>query len=139
MPLEDMPWAMYAPVVSDRFRAFLEEHAPGHAQYFEVIFKGPKKLIPDRPYFLVNWLHVVDCIDFDKSDWYEEDEDGDEPRYDFNEIVLDPTRVPPEVRIFRLRHFEVVTAIDSGLADEIKRAKFTGPQFYRIEGGLRPL
>lgn len=133
VPLEDMPWSMYAPVVSDRFRAFLEEHAAGHAQYFEVILKGPKKLIPGQAYFLVNWLHVVDCIDFERSDWYEEDEEGDEPRYDFNEIVLDPSRVPPGVRIFRLRHFDVVTAIDADLAREIKRTGITGPQFYPIE------
>lgn len=132
--VEDMPWCGMAYVVSERFRKLLKEKAPGHAQFFKAEVTGPKKqvamLAPALPYHVVNWLHVVDCIDMKKSE-YDADDDG-EGEYLFSRVVLDATRVPEDVLIFRLRQDETTTMIDAALAKKIRKAGITGPQFYNL-------
>lgn len=176
-PLEDMPWTGSVPLVSERFKNFIEANAPGHAQFFEAELRLPNKPInpsdkkymlpkgkrlykklypngfdpevlrPTQPYYVVNWLHSVDCIDVERSltlgrtlvlDEYltEWDEYHNNNNYydniDMSTTVLDATRVPQEVLIFRLKRFMVTTCIDSHLALKMLDAGLTGVQFYSI-------
>jgi hypothetical protein len=136
-PLEDLPWSFKVPVVSERLRTFLENEAPGNAQFFEARIVGPKRLLPKEPYYLVNWLHVVDCIDLDKSEWDDQDPPtGDPAQYDYWRIVVDPSRVPADVFVFRLKYFHVTIVIDQRLAQKIRKQGFTGPQFYDLSRSI---
>jgi len=157
-PLEDMPWSFIVPIVSQRFKEFLETEAPGHAEFFEVELVGPKPFDPDslkhmlpkgrrrfkamfpngfdpealrprQPYYVVNWLHALDCIDRERSI---RDSAPDDPDITFEVIEIDPRRVPEDVLIFRPVLFMVTTYIDTRLAKKILDAGFTGPQFYPI-------
>lgn len=141
LPLEDMPWSFEVHVVSERLRAWFEREAPDHAQYIECSFYGPKKLIPKTPYYLVNWLHLVDCIDMKKSEYevLPPSKRGGEPEYDFDHFVVDPKKVPKDVLIFRPKLYETVVAIDTRLADKLKASEFTGPQFYPLSIPLSEL
>lgn len=136
--VEDMPWCGTAYVVSKRLRQFLETEAPGHAQFFEAEVTGPKKLIqtldPALPYYIVNWLHIVDCIDLKKSEYDVDEEPGEDPDYTFYRMALNPAKVPRNVHIFRLERDCTTTVIDSRLAEKIKKAGFIGPQFHKVEG-----
>jgi hypothetical protein len=135
---EDMPWCGAAHVVSSRLRRFLQQEAPGHAQFFKAEVTGPKKLLamltPLEPYYVVNWLHLIDCIDLKKSEYDVEHEPGEEPDYTFFRLKLDPARVPPDVLIFRLKYESTTTVIDARLAEKIRRAGFVGPQFDPVQG-----
>lgn len=136
--VEDMPWCGMAYVVSKQFRRFLEAEAPGHAQFFEAEVSGPKKLLqtlaPALPYYIVNWLHIIDCIDLKKSEFEVDEEPGEEPDYTFFRLVLDPVKVPDDVQIFRLKRDVTTTLIDSRLVRKIKHAGITGPQFHKVQG-----
>lgn len=136
--VEDMPWCGMAYVVSKRFRKFLAQEAPGHAQYFEAEVTGAKKslekLAPALPYSVVNWLHLVDCINLKKSEYDIDEEPGEQPDYTFYRLVLDPKKVPDDVLIFRLKHDETTVVIDARLARKITDAGITGPQFNKIGG-----
>lgn len=176
-PLEDMPWTGSVPLVSDRFKKFIEAEAPDHAQFFEAelvlptkpidpsdkkymlpkakrLYKklypngfDPEVLRPMQPYYIVNWLHSVDCIDLERT--FELDRAGvlEEHLAEWNEtylnsytyddidtgvMVLDVSRVPKDVMIFRLVHQMETVCIDSRLARMMLDAGLTGAQFYSI-------
>jgi hypothetical protein len=91
--VEDMPWCGAAHVVSSWFRRFLQREAPGHAQFFRAEVTGPKRLLSmlaaaEPYYYVVNWLHLIDCIDLRKSEYDVEEEPGEEPDDIFFRLVL---------------------------------------------------
>lgn len=136
--VEDMPWCGMAHVVSNRFRRFLQQEAPGHAQFFKAELTGSKKLLqavsPACPYYVVNWLHVVDCIDLKKTQYDLNDELDEDPDYTFFRLTLSPAKVPRDVSIFRLKHEVGTVVIDAQLANKIEAAGITGPQFDEVHG-----
>lgn len=134
IPLEDMPWSLHCEVVSDRFRKFIEEHAPEHAQFFQVDFYGPKKLLPTQPYYIINWIRVIDCIDMQKSDYerYEILGSNGVFRNRFYSIVIDENRVQDDVKVFRLKHCEHYVGIRDDFAKQMRAAGLTGIQIYDL-------
>ena len=136
--VEDMPWCGMAHVVSNRFRRLLQQEAPGHAQFFKAELAGSKKLLQAMssacPYYVVNWLHMVDCIDLKKSEYDLSEELDQEPEYTFFTLTLSPAKVPKEVFVFRIKHEIGTVVIDAQLAQRIRAAGITGPQFYEVQG-----
>jgi hypothetical protein len=125
--LDDMPWSLDSNFfVSDRFREFLEAEVPGHAQFLPVRMEGPGVDEAHRRYWAVNWLHLLDCIDLPRS----MDEGTAGPW--MPTVVIDPARIPPDILVGRLKHRLVTTIIRGDLVKKIKKAKFTGPQFYEV-------
>lgn len=125
---EDMPWPCFSvEIVSDRLRLFLEEHAPGAAEYHPVRFQGPRSEHIPGPYWCMNWLRRFDCLDEDMS--MDEDEDG---RRFVQVPVIDPTRIPDDGVLGLLGGYEVYKLIRNDLKLKIQKAGFLGPQFYRI-------
>jgi hypothetical protein len=132
--LEDMPWTIDSvPLVSDRFKRFLEEKVPGHAQFLPLRMEGPGVDDEHRFFWAVNWLKCVDCLDLARSmNEYSPEEGGGV----FKEwTVIDPHRIPVDVVIGRLdkggdRMSQVLIRDD--LRRAIISAGFTGPQFYGV-------
>lgn len=135
---EDMPWCGMAFVVSDRLRKFLQKEAKGHAQFFEAELTGKKSVLAlaeeKGPFFVVNWLKMVDCIDLKKSEYDLDEDEGEEPDYTFYTIKLAPKKVPAAALIFRLKHECTSTVIDEELAKKMQKAGFVGPQFGKVQG-----
>lgn len=112
--------------VSDRLREFLEAEAPGHAQYLPVRMEGPGVGEAQRRYWVVNWLHLLDCLEGPTSAEIRASGTG------LRMVVIDAERIPPNVLVGRLKDRRVTTIVRSDLVRKIKKAKFTGPQFYDV-------
>jgi hypothetical protein len=123
------------PVVSERFREFLERRAPGHAQFFPVRLEGPAELLPKSPYYVVNWTKILPAIDMDKSVYRRRPlyKGSTQEFISFDSIIIDERSVPVNVRAFRLEKFSVAVVIDTEFANEIKEYGLTGVQFYKLE------
>jgi hypothetical protein len=64
------------------FRRFLQREAPGHAQFFRAEVTGTRRLLSmlaaaEPYYYVVTWLHLIDCIDLRKSEYDVEEEPDD--------------------------------------------------------------
>lgn len=129
-PIEDMPWVgPNIHVVSDRLRALLEKYAPGAGQYLPVRMMSNGLALDVGHYWVVNWLHLVDCIDWKKSVY--EESTLTPGRYFFFLLVIDPQRIQDH-SILRIRHFDVQTLIRDEIRRILESENITGPQYYNI-------
>lgn len=86
--------------VADRFKEFVERHAPDHCEFCPVYIEWPARYPKMPQYWYTNWLKVIDCFDREKSDvqlnYY------GNGAHSWVEYVIDPARVPDDALIFRL-------------------------------------
>ena len=127
-PLEDMPWVGFAHVVSTRFREFLEAEYPGHAQYLPVHITRHGKPMKIPQYWAVNWLHLIDCIDHERSDYKVNYYDGIK-KLSMNKLVVDLKKVPEHVKIWRVLEYSICIARDE-VRTRLYQTDFVGFQFY---------
>lgn len=131
-PAEDMPCCgCVGHLMSDRLRRLIEARAPDHAQYLPVVMMYKDKPLDIGPYWMANWLHVIDCIDEEKSD-IRPSKYPDLPPNTVN-LVVDPRRVPEDVLICRTKTDSLMVLIRDDLKREIQEAGMTGCQFYRVD------
>lgn len=130
-PTEDMPWGgcLSPPIVSDRLRRLIDEHAPGAAQFLPVRMFYEDRPLDLPPYWLANWLFLEDCIDWQRSVY---DEDLLHPgTFSFALLVIDPS-LTKDRKILRIFGFNVITLIRSDLRQILVEEGITGCQYYRI-------
>lgn len=93
-----------------------------------------KKWPPDAslrgPFFVVNPIGPVDCIDEAKSG-AKRDKHSPEEIERFRRLVIDPARVGAEVSIFRPKHYRREILLRRELADSM--AAFTGVAFVELD------
>jgi hypothetical protein len=115
-------------VVHARLKGFLEAKALKNLEYLPVSILNHKGRTASRDYFIVHPLVPQDCLDVQKSG----------VRFNaiirtdissVRQLVLDPSRIDPDVRLFRLAHFTLPVLVDKEIADEISMAGFTGVTF----------
>jgi hypothetical protein len=91
-----------------------------------------KKKLASKDYFLLNPLSVVDCVDIEASEV-----EWDVIRTDFIEscasLVVQDSRVPTDVHVFRPKHLESDILVRSELVDALKAARLEGLVFTRTE------
>jgi len=126
--LEDMPWAGFGGIVSDRFKDLFERLDPDCAQFFPVTARYRGKLIKGTRYFIVNWLRRFACIDFAKSDYETDVVDGVRD-YTFIKVVIDARKVPSDARVFLPDEFPCPIA-DDVFRRAVRKERITGAQFY---------
>ncbi|HYC99685.1 MAG TPA: DUF1629 domain-containing protein [Phycisphaerales bacterium] len=134
---EDMAWGDgCGTVVSTRLRTLLERIAPGHAQFIPCTVKYGKrrpKVISEGEHWMVNWLHMVDCFDTVASRHEGKvDQFGDINYTSCFDPVYDLRRIPPEIRILRVKGARMTVLVDAGIREAIEAAGITGPQFMSI-------
>jgi hypothetical protein len=125
---EDIPWPRRVSIfiVSDRLRALLEAEAPGAAEYLPVHLQGPRSRELPGPYWVMNWVRLLDCLDEEAS--MDEDEKGR-----FVQVpVIDPSRIPPDATLGLLKGYEVVKLIRDDLRIKIEKAGLTGLKYSPI-------
>jgi hypothetical protein len=92
----------------------------------------PIKVLPDeKPYYILNILNVIDCVDREKSKftlWTEADERPDllGEYYRFDKMVLDRSKIPEGVHLFRVYGYDIVAVITKELAQEFEKNKIKG-------------
>lgn len=129
----DMPRSGDFYIASARLREFFEAEAPGAAQYLPIRIDGPGSASIPGPYWAMNFVRVFDCLDEELS--MNTDENGDR----FVEVpVIDPRRIPDDGVLGLLGGYQVIRLIRNDLRLKIKKAGFTGLDFFGIAHSTTP-
>jgi hypothetical protein len=128
---EDFPW-IYDSVelVSGRMRTFLESAAPNQLSFLPIksTFRG--KPLPSSHYWIMLCNHIIECIDFSRSEF--SPFVGAPHRLSFDHIELYEPAIPKEVSVFRTAYDPFELYIKDSLRRELIAAGMTGCQFYPI-------
>jgi hypothetical protein len=119
-------------VVSERLRRFLEEKKLPNVEYLPIKIMNHKRRVASETHVLVHAVEPVDCLDVAQS----------QPEYsgiiptditEVEDLVLDPSKIDPKVPLFRVKDFGYPTIVARSLAEEIKKAGFTGLYFSELD------
>lgn len=131
--LEDCLWNMDSVlVISLKLKEFLEKENLKNNEFLPVTIFNHKDRPTHEPYFIANSFHLQDCIDQKKSKY---DLNCIDP-WQFDEIeklVIDETKIDPEVALFKMDHEGSLPIIRRDLATKMISAGFTGMEFREIE------
>ncbi len=98
----------------------------------------PIKVLPDeKPYYILNILNVIDCVDKEKSKftlWTESDERPDllGEYYGFDRMILDRSKVPEGIHIFRVNGYDISAIVTRELVEEFKKHNIKGFELYPV-------
>jgi hypothetical protein len=118
-------------VVSPRAKAFFEAEKLKNNELLPVTIINLKGRKEPEPYFIVHQTVLQDCIDLDKTR-FERNDINPEVFSRISNIVLDVSRIDPEVALFRMRHYPFVAVYREDLIAKIKAAGLTGIKFVSI-------
>ncbi|MCF6323059.1 MAG: hypothetical protein L3J89_01835 [Gammaproteobacteria bacterium] len=117
-------------VFSARLCELLHKVMVDNIQYFDFDIISPKDSKIYTNYKIANVVGLVDCVDKDKSDltFY------DSGTIEFiDKLVLDETKIPLELKIFRLLNRTTLPVVHQSVKDAILNAGITGCLFYKPE------
>lgn len=85
----------------------------------------------EKPYYILNILNIIDCVDRENSIFRLITEGDERPDllgefYTFDKMILDRTKVPKDVRIFRLKGYNLPVFVTKELAEEFKKQNIQG-------------
>ena len=115
-------------VCSPRLVKFLQERKVENVEYLPITIRNHKGKVASTEYCIVNPVGLVDALDLKAS----------QPRYNsmnkdqidgVEKLVLDPGRIDPKRKVFRLAGLYFPVLIAGDLADAIKAEGFVGPYF----------
>ena len=112
--------------INDRFLNCLKTIGEGNFQIF------PVTVLPEeKPYFILNILNVIDCVDRELSKynlWTEEDDRPDKlgKFRSFDKMILDRSKVPKGVHLFRVYGYQIVAVVRRELVEEFEKNKIKG-------------
>ncbi|WPB76674.1 hypothetical protein KYC5002_47760 [Archangium violaceum] len=118
-------------VASARLKDFLQFRALKNVEYLPVSIINHKGKVASSEYFIVHPIHPQECLDLQAST----------PRYSHinptdiatvKKLVVDPTKIDPDVSLFKLKNYGRPTLIRRQLADEILKAGFRGVSFLEL-------
>ena len=115
-------------IVSARARAVLEaEEVKGEEQveYLPFTLKDKRGRPTKGEYFIANILRTVACMDRDKSDFTQSPVTKTK-LLGVDNLTVVPTKIPKDLKLFRLGEYPRVIVIRSDLVKRIKAEKLTG-------------
>jgi hypothetical protein len=129
---DDLPNTDALKVCSARLVDFLKKKALKNVEYLPVSIINHKGKLASKEYFIVHPVVPQDALDAEAS----------KPKFNaispekirtVEHLVLDPRKLDPAVRLFRLKAFFEPVLLEKGLADEMTVAGFVGSYFQPIE------
>jgi Immunity protein family (Imm11) len=130
------------PVYSPRLKALVERLGVEGIQYLPLRIRHRHSDKEVQGYYLVNYLHVIDCLDRERSIYQIWTKDNllfweKRPQMlgtfrDVQKAVLDPTKVG-NFRIFRLWGWEMMVIVRADVKQAIGKANLTGCRFDELE------
>jgi len=117
-------------VFSAQLCELLHNSMVDNIQYFDFDIVNPKNNNTYTNYKIANVVGLVDCVDKEKSDltFY------DSGTIEFiDKLVLDESKIPPELKIFRLANRATLIVMHKSIKDAILDAGITGCVFYKVE------
>jgi hypothetical protein len=119
-------------LVNDRVRELFAAQGVTNVEWLPLkVLNHKGKPVKDK-YFVANILTLVDCIDTKKSvvKWNDIDP---ELIAAATKLVVDPSKLPTDVKIFRPVHLDFEILIHRSLAQAIEAKKLTGFQFREVD------
>jgi hypothetical protein len=118
-------------VISEKLRAFLEVNVLKNNEALPVRLINHKGRAVDEPYFILHQLELQDCIDEAQSEVRRNPLDPDS-FMSVKKLVIDESKIDPEVRLFRMATYPALPLFRRDLADDIQKGGFTGIEFGEI-------
>ena len=115
-------------VCSPRLVEFLRSKDLKNVEYLPITILDHKERVTSKDYCIVHPIHLQDTLDVAES----------EPEFNaiipteidsVKRVALDPKRLDPEVRLFRLKGFFSPVLLDKAIADEMAARGFKGSVF----------
>jgi hypothetical protein len=134
VPLDyTVPWNAW-PVISRRFRQFLEREVPGHVQYLPFRLRGADGKGEKKGYCVGQILRMVDCLDRKRTtiagSWDAIDE-GKSVQVR-GPVVLERRKCARE-RFFRVAGYNICIVVRQDLKEAIEEAEFLGTSFRELD------
>lgn len=118
-------------IVSPALRALLEEHSGAEIEFLPVRILNHKGRLASDEYSIANVIGTVDCVDMARSEGrLDPGESGVFAR--LKKLHLDPGRVPPEGRLFRIAAMPPVMIIRDDLRRILEDAGITGAEYLTL-------
>jgi hypothetical protein len=107
-------------LISMRFNKVLESCGLDNIQYFPCSIRNSvtKEMISN--YFIANIIGVVFCVDFEKSDLEMVPHMFNKIEF-FNSLTLDETKIPKNLKIFRLGEFTNIIVTEQNIKMLVKK------------------
>ncbi len=121
---------VYGLTFSSRLRELLERIGVDNIEYCNLEIVDPRTGAKYSDYKIANVIGRVDCVDKEKSDL--EYYDSGNIKY-INKMIIDESKIPSELRIFRLAGMAVLPLVHQSVKDAITEAGITGCVFYKPE------
>lgn len=119
------------PIVSDRFRQFLEEFGVG-AEFIPIrVVNNEEQPAPNGPYWFMHVLDTPACIDYEQSEVKRITEDPTSVINWINKLVFKEEEIKGR-HLFRA-HSTVLLFVSDDLKTAIAAAKIKGPMFTPLE------
>lgn len=127
--LADFLWNMSSLIVASlRVKELLEAEKVKGVEYLPVSIVNLKGRKEKAPYFLVNPVGLVDCIDVGKSRFTKSAIDPEE-FMSVRKLVINPSRIRADARLFRMHHYLMRAVWREDLARAVTAQKLTGISF----------
>ena len=120
------------PVISAKFRDFLIQQDITNVEWLPVTIVDHQGKAVAKEYVIANVLEVVDCVDQDASDFTWNKLEADLIA-GFVELVIDESRVPAGLRMFRMKYFPNKIIVDEALRDAIEGADLSACELLPVE------
>ena len=117
-------------VISPRLKTFLQEQTLKNVEFLPITILNHKKR-PAAQYFVLHPIHPVGCLDMKESDvqW---DPIDDSRIYKVTSMVLDVSKMDPEIQLFKIKYFYDFVIVRQDLAEIIKVQNFTGIKWTKL-------
>jgi hypothetical protein len=120
-------------VVNQKVRQLFERAGVTNVEFLSIRVVNHKKRPVKEAHFVVNPLSLVDCIDVAKSTRIEWNSITPTMIDGLKKMVLDPARLPTDIKLFRPTNMNYVMLIHRCLADQIGAEKLRGFRFTEID------
>lgn len=127
-PINDFIQAGSLFIVSHELKSFLEERHV-HAEFLrvKVMAEGSNDPLPNKSFYFMNMLDIVDCLDYENSEYRIEKLRATE-LVKVSELVIDEKKAKG-YPLFRLKVGHLIYCASDSLAQEVEEAGFTGMEF----------
>ncbi|MBJ6761551.1 hypothetical protein JGU66_12310 [Myxococcaceae bacterium JPH2] len=128
---DSIPNAVNLCFTSARLKTFMEEHSGASLEFLPVRLLDQKERPVQEPYYLMNLLDTLDCVDLEKSK-FERAVIDPSLIMTFFLLVLDESRIPEDKKLFRLKESPELIIIREDLAQGILDTDHNGMMFLEM-------
>ena len=126
--LDILPNVLGLQLISETVKMLLEEHAQVELEFLPIRIRNHKKRIEEKPYYILNVLDPVFCMDLEKSDYVTDSLDKTQ-MFTISHLHFDENKLPKDRKLFRLGEKNTLFIIREDLADKLSESGCTGLNF----------